>query len=399
MLEFHSSSSCAVDTRKAVTECLRNALGAANTDCDLIVFYTTMGHDFAEILGGMRRLAPHARIAGCTCTGVTAREGPSESMRALAIMAVRGPRDEIAVAGVERITQEGSREKARELALDLRRQNPAANMILFHPSGLNVFPQGAIEGIESVFGPRVPVMGGVSTDNLRLVGDFEFLDDRTFERGAVAMGLADPTIEVVTGVNHGFSVVGAPMRVTLADGNRILELDGKPAWTAWAEALGLPPTAGPWEVGIAPLVRELPQELHEEYDSRFIHLIYCGTPAGDGSIHTTQRCPEGTAVWITRRDEKGIFAGVDRMVERIVHRCRGRKPIAVLHADCNSRGKMRFNKVLKEELLSRMQGPLRGSGDVPWLGMYGGAEFAPLGGRNCAHAFTSALYVIVKRDS
>ncbi len=398
MLEFHSGSSCAVDTRRAVSECLGNATKSRDTDCDLIVFYTTMGHDFGEVLREMRRLSPHARIVGCTCTGVTSNRGPSESMRALAVMAIRGPCQEIAVAGVERITQESSRQQARELALELERQSRGVNMILFHPSGLNVFPQGAIEGIESVFGPRVPILGGVSTDNLKLVSDFQFLDDRTFERGAVAVGFADPTLEVVASANHGFSVIGSPMRVTRAEGNRIIELDGKPAWTAWAEALGLPPTAGPWEVAIAPLVRELPEALHKEYDSRFIHLIYYGTPGGDGTIHTTQKCPTGTEVWLSKRDERGIFDGVDRMVERAVRLCGGRKPIAVFHADCNSRGKLRFNKVLKEELLGRMQGPLCGSGGAPWLGMYGGAEFAPLGGRNCAHAFTSALYVIVKRS-
>ena len=399
MLEFHSSSTGAVNTRRAVAECLENALGGTNLDCDLIIFYTTMGHNFREILSEMHRLSPGARTVGCTCTGVTGREGPNESMRALAIMAIRGPADEFAVAGQERITKADSDGVARRLAEDLKRENPRVNMILFHPSGLAVFPEKAIEGIESVFGPETPILGGLSTDNMRFVSDFQFLDDRTLEQGAVAVGFADPTIEVVTQANHGFTVMGNPIEVTRSDNNRIVELDGRPAWARWAESLGLPPTARFIEIGPVPLARELPEEPHEEYDSRYLILIYTGSAPGDGTIHVTSSCPVGTRLWLSRRDEKAIFAGLDRMVERTVQRCRGRKIVAVLHADCNSRGRLLFNRVLKEEIVSRMQGPLCKDSDLPWLGMYGGGEFARLGGRNRIHAFTSALYVILRRDA
>jgi hypothetical protein len=398
MLEFHSSSTTAVSTKRAVAECLENALGGS-LDCDLIIFYTTMGHNFTEMLSEFRKLSPGARIAGCTCTGVIGREGPSESMRSLAIMAVRGPRSELAVAGRERGAKADSRERARSLAQDLKRENPAVSIVLFQPSAHGVFPEGALEGVESVFGPDVPVIGGLATDNGKLVSDFQFVDDRTFEQGAMAVGFADPTIELVDGANHGFPVMGDPLIVTRADRYRVIEMNGQPAWTAWAAALGLPPTAGPWELVAAPLVRDLPEELHDEYGSAYLHVIYSGSPRGDGTIHVTSTCPEGTRLWLSRRDEQGIFAGVDRMVKGVVERCGGRRPVAVFQADCNTRGRQMFNRVLKEEIVSRVQGPLRGNGDVPWLGMYGGGEYCRLGGRNRIHAFTSSLYVFLKREA
>ena len=55
-------------------------------------------------------------------------------------------------------------------------------------------------------------------------------------------------------------------------------------------------------------------------------------------------------------------------------------------------------KVLKEEMVSKLQEPLCKQGDVPWLGMYGGGELTTLGGRNLIHTFTSSLYIIVERD-
>jgi hypothetical protein len=398
MLEFHSSSTGTVNTRRAVDECLEGALGES-TDCGLIIFYTTMGHDFGELLAEMRRLAPGARIAGCTCTGVIGREGPNESMRALAVMAVRGPRTEYAVASRDRITKRESYEVSRALAEDLRRENPRINMVLFHPSALSVFPERAIEGIESVFGPATPILGGLATDNMRFVSDFEFIDDRVIEQGAVAIGFADPTIEVVMRANHGYAVMGDPLEVTRSDYNRVIELDGRPAWTRWAECLGLPPNAAFLEVGPVPFARELPEEVHEEYDSRYLILIYPGSNPGDGTVHVTSGCPPGTKLWLARRDEKKIFAGTDRMVERIGERCRGRRMIAMIQADCNSRGRLLFNRVLKEEIQSHIQGPLRGDDGLPWLGLYGGGEFCLLGGRNRIHAFTSALYALLRREA
>ncbi len=396
-MEFHSSSSGAVNTRHAVAECLENALGGPHPDCDLIVFYTTMGHDFGELLGELRRLSPRARVAGCTCTGVTGREGANESMRALSVMAMRGPPSEFAVASVDRITKDSSWTAARTLAEELRRQNPRVNAVLLYPSALGAFPGAAIEGIESILGPDVSILGGLSTDNMRFVSDFQFVDDRTIEQGVVAVGLADPTIEVAMRANHGLAPVGDPMVVTRSDGYRVVELDGKPAWTRWAESLGLPSTARFIEIGPVPLAMELPPELHEEYGSRTLILIYSGSAPGDGSVHVTELCPEGTRVWLSHRDEKNMFAGLDHMMRSVAGDCNGRKPAAVFHADCNSRGRLYFNQVLKGEILSRMQRPLFSQGEVPWLGMYGGGEFCRLGGRNRVHAFSSSLAVLLRR--
>ena len=54
-------------------------------------------------------------------------------------------------------------------------------------------------------------------------------------------------------------------------------------------------------------------------------------------------------------------------------------------------------KIIKEELVSRMQNPFYTNGVCPpWLGMYGFGEFARLGGENTYHNYTTALYVIYR---
>ncbi len=402
MLEFYSSSNGVVNSKRAVAECLENALGPDNLDCDLIIFYTTIGHNFEEILSELHGLSPNAQIVGCTGAGIIGREGPIETMRGLAIMAIRGPREEFAVASKESIVNTDSHEASAQIAKDLKSQNPNINIILFHPSGLEIFPEKAIEGIESVFGPDVSIIGGTSLDNMKIAGDFQFAGDRIFERGAVAVGFADPTLEVIAQANHGFSGTGESFEVTRSELNHIFELDGQTAWKSLTERLGLPETAQPIEVVFAPLAEQLPEELHEEYGSRYIIREYGGSfesVSEDGSIFVTASCPEGTKLWLMKRDEKRIFGGVDRMVEQVVQRCEGRRPVAVFHADCGARGRLIFNRILKDEIVSRMQYPLCKDENVPWLGLYGGGEVAMTGGRTQIHAFTTSIYAMLRRDN
>ena len=141
----------------------------------------------------------------------------------------------------------------------------------------------------------------------------------------------------------------------------------------------------------------MPGGLHEEYGNTHI-LRVIAKKETDGSIYMPVNCPEGTKLWLTRRDEKRIFDGLDRMLKQIVDRCNGRQPVAVFHADCGARGRLLFNLVLKDEIVGRMQYSLCKNEDVPWLGMYGFGELAKTGGRNRFHNYTTALSVIVKRN-
>ena len=100
MLEFFSSSTSIVNSRRAITECIENALeGQPSLDCDLIIIYTAMGHNFKDLISEAKRLSPNARIVGCTGAGVIGKEGPDETLKALAIMAVKGPKEEFAMMG------------------------------------------------------------------------------------------------------------------------------------------------------------------------------------------------------------------------------------------------------------------------------------------------------------
>ena len=396
MLEFASASARMVNSRRAMAECLEAALGEGNTDCDLVVVHASMGHDYGALAAEAQRLAPSARVVGSSCCGVVGKEGVSESMHDVAIMAVRGA-DDLAVASVDGIYGANSRAKAKDLAEQLRAADPNVRMVLFLASGIDIDDDECIAGFEEVLGPDITVFGATSADNMKGIASYQVVDGQVYEHAAWAVGFSDPTLEVLTQATHGFIAVGEPMTVTKSEANRIIELDGRPAWTVYTERLALPASATPGDtIPIGALAEKLSPELAAEYGNE--HILRVVTKRDDdGTMHYATTCPEGTQLWLTVRDEDRIFDDMDRMMTQMVAAANGREVVAVFHADCLARGRFLFNRVMKEELVGRMQYPLSDDGVVPpWLGIYGFGEFARLGGRNTYHNATTAIYALVR---
>lgn len=397
-LTFQSASTATINSRRAVAECLESALGEGSTDCDLLILHTTMGHNFSEVISEAHRLAPSARVVGCTGSGVVGREGAWETMRSLAVMCVRGPKDTFAVAACERPDPADLYGTGAALARDLVRQASGINVVLCYPSFTVLPAAGFLQGIESVLGPEVPVVGAYAVDNARLKTSFQFLDWKIHEMGAVAVGFADPSLELCTRVNHGYRPMGVPLEATRCDGARVYELDGRPAWVAFTAALGLPSTTNPIEVvPIAALGKELEPEYREMYGSDYV-IVGGVLRQPDDSVLLNTSCCEGELLRTMERYEEGIFAGVDRLAQQLATDLRGRLPVAVFHADCGARGQLSFGRLLKEELINRIQGPVCRGENVPWLGVYGGSELCPLGGRNMVHSYTSAVFALVEKE-
>ncbi|MFN6037651.1 MAG: FIST signal transduction protein [Bacteroidota bacterium] len=394
MLNFYSASARVVNSKRAVTECMEIALGNDYADCELIILHASIGHNFSDLIAQAKEMAPKARIVAASCCGVVGREGVSESMKDLALMAIKGK--EFAVANVDGIYGHNSYEKSLEMARSLKAQQPEINMVYFLASGIDIANDRCIRAFEEVFGPEVTIFGATSSDNMKGFISYQAVDDKVYEHGAYAIGFCDLTLSVDTQATHGFVAVGEPLIVTKSNGHVIEEFNGKPAWEEYKRRLGLSGevTCGD-TIPIGALGEELSPELEKEYGNK--HLLRVVTKHEGNKMHYATECPEGTKLWLTKRDEELIFSEMDRIVGEIVKRNPGKKPVAVFHADCLARGRFLFNRIIKEELVSKMQYPFYTNGECPpWLGMYGFGEFARLGGKNTYHNYTTALYVIYR---
>ncbi len=396
MLNFHSASVRMANPQRAIMECLEVALGVENQDCDLVIINASIGHNLRDLVAQTRAQCPSARVVAASCAGVVGREGVSESMKDVALMAIRG--HEFSVAHVDGIYGHNSCEKAHELAAALKQANPGINMVYLIAPGIDIANDQVIAGFETVFGSDVTLFGATSSDNNRCLASFQAVDDQVFEHAAFAVGFSDPTLEVAAQATHGFVAVGDPLVVTRADGHKILELNGKPAWTEYLSRLGLPDTAVVADTGpIGALAEKLSPEKAHEYGND--HILRAITHRdSDGALHYATTCQEGTLLWLTVRDEERIFKDLDRLLFAIQRSAEGRKPVAVFQADCVARGRLLFNRVMKEELIQRLQHPFLTDGvPPPWLGMYGFGEYAQLGTDNAYHNYTTAIAAIYRK--
>lgn len=396
MLEFRSASTRMANPRRAIVECLEVALGERDAECDLVLVNASIGHHLGDLVAEARAQCPRARIVAGSCAGVIGREGVSESMKDVALMAILG-RD-FAVSHVDGVFGHNAFEKSVELATGLREAQPGTTMVYLVVTGIDIANDQVIAGFESVFGAGVTLFGATSGDNNRGLATFQAVDGRVFERAAVAVGFSDPTLDVDTQATHGFVATGEPLVVTRSVGHRIVELNGRPAATEYLDRLGLPATATLPEYGpIGALAERLaPAQAAAYGNDHLLRAIFRRDP--DGTLYYPVRCREGTPLWLTCRDEERIFSDLDRMLAVMKRNAGGRRPLAVFHADCGARGRLLFDRVLKEELVHRLQHPFSAHGvPPPWLGTYGFGEFARLDGANTFHNYTTALAAIYRR--
>lgn len=407
MLQFFSASTNIVNSKRAITECLENALqGESNLNCDLLIIHSAMGHNFNELLTEAHRLSPTARIAGCSCGGVIGIKGVDESMKALAIMAIKGPKEEFALTCRKKKDSGDPYGEIREQALELKGMNTDITMIqLFGTPDINFLPvEKALDGIKSVFGKNIPISGGLAMTSMAnfkatdlKAGSYQFFDEEVIENGTVMIGYADPTLKFINHANHGFDILdGTPLEVTRSDGNTIYELNGEPAWGKITKTLGIPETFTLWQMlPISGFAREIPEELWKENNSKYLISVVMDKNE-DGRVVIPVECPEGNKLYLTKRDEKLMFDGVDLIVKKIVDELQGRKPVVVFQTDCVLRGRFSLDRILKDEITNHLQGPICKGENIPWLGFYSSGEFLMLGGEAWFQQISSSLFVIYR---
>lgn len=395
MLNFSSANARAVNAQRACDELLEIAYGTTAPDVEVVLINAAVGHDLGKLSQSLQSRCPDARVLAASCAGVVGPAGPGESLHDVGLLGISG--QGFTVAHVDGLFGDTSFACGQDLGRQLEAAEQPVRMIYLMASGIDIANDQLIAGIESVLGPDVVIFGATSSDQMRGIASYQAIDGTIYQHAAYAVGIWDPTLRVDTQATHGFVAAGDPLTVTAAQGNRIIELDGHAAWPAYLDRLGLPVEATTADtIPIGALAQTLAVPLAQEYGNEHIlRVVTHYTDAGEIVYATT--IEPGTPLWLTVRDEDRIFADMDRMMTALVARNPDSDPVAVFQADCLARGRRLFDRVMKEELVHRMQQPLASRGTLPaWFGIYGFGEYARLGGRNAYHNYTTALAALYR---
>jgi hypothetical protein len=194
------------------------------------------------------------------------------------------------------------------------------------------------------------------------------------------------------------------MTLTKTSGNRVLEIDGRPALEVWREATGhsagellVQDYLASWAIAV-----EQDYELSGRLGSerRTAHMIRAavGIDEDSGALIFQAGIAEGTRISFHHRVVDAVLSGTDQMGHDLAQRLQGKTPWAFLGFECGARTVpfLGTEKTVQENAALRAK---LGAG-VPWLGMMAWGELAPCahGTRAAFHNYTYPLVALVERE-
>ena len=179
-------------------------------------------------------------IIGCATAWEISAEGSFGN--SCTLLAMHFNATEVKTADAAFATAEQARAAGLEIGKKLGAPNLAGIFVLLPPipAGGTEFARAIAENVSK----RVVITGGVTSDSQT------FLNGRVQNDRVVAFALYGDKVAVTSGTGAGWKSFGPIRRVTKVAGNILLELDGKPAATIYAEYLRDKAGAAPYPFSI-----------------------------------------------------------------------------------------------------------------------------------------------------
>ena len=375
-------------------EAAEQALANAGLDIkpDFVFMFATVGYDQRSLLGAVREATGGAPLSGCSGEGTLSGDDSDESNFSVVVMVISSQElrwTNGLATGLSTDSMAVGQKVAQSLSPDLGED--AVGLFIF-PDGYTANVDQFLAGLEDNLSSDrfLPIWGGCSCDNMAVVRTYQYCDDEVVSDG-VAYALLSGEAEASWDIGISYLPIGGERKVTRSQGNRIYEIDGKPALEVLQEYMPDTALADNWGRYILTfgLCFRAPSYIKgEEYIFRAMFSL----DTTDGSVTLQTEVEEGTSVWFSVRDKEKITAGLDLMADRIKQELGGNQPKLVFHFDCAARGKTMFREQEKLQLLRQFRqavGP-----EAPWVGFYTAGEVGPVGKHNCYHNYTAVVLAL-----
>jgi hypothetical protein len=360
----------------------------------VVIVYATVNYDQEALLGGVRAaLGPGVVVVGCSAQGVMSNGMVDEGGFAVGAMGLGGSSLKVAAAHARDVHLD-TEAKGKALADTLRRQlgrDPRLTILTYDPlCGIDV--DQLLAGVRhqnssTIVGAAAGQPAGPTART------YQYRGLEAFNRGGVALGV-DGDFSLDVGVSHGTTPTGVAMTLTRAEGNRLLELDGRRALDVYLESVGCSENEiynQDYSSGLAlGIERRIMTDGREE--AAYLIRAAFGFERDTGAIAVQAAIPQGSRIMLHHRTVEVVKEGALAMGKQLAARLQGRHPWAVLGFECGARTTPFLGQAdtLDENLLlQKTVAP-----DAPWLGVIGWGEIAPCGGVPEFHNYTYPLVVL-----
>jgi small ligand-binding sensory domain FIST len=379
-------------TERAAEEAARAAMDRAGVAAaDLVLVFFTVEHlpSWQKLVAALRRIARTDEIVGSSGAGVLAIDGEIEGGAGVAVLVLAS--DE---ARARSFVCHPLRGREIEAGAEIARSLDAGeeSLLVAFPDSYNVEPRALLRGLEEAAG-FVPLVGAGSSENGTQGKTFQLYRDNLVTNSVAGFSLAGAFRSSI-GITQGCQPVGSPMTITRAEGNLIFEIDGRPAFDVFAGIL-----KGPLKDNLgralAYVFAGLPVEPRRNSVGPGDYLVrnIVSVDPEKGILAVAEEIFEGERMLFTLRDGERARADLSQMVRRQAESLGGKKPRLGFYFNCCARGRSLYGIDGIDTAYIR-----QALGDFPLIGLFGGFELGPLGGKNHLFAYTGVLALVTEES-
>lgn len=369
----------------AVEQATRTAMGNAKlAKADLAIVFATVDYhkEYSQLFEGVQEISGCDQVIGCSGMSILTSDGEFEGHPSVAVLVLRS--DQFSALPFLIAASEGA-PIGTTIRHRIEPELGEKSLLVVLPDVRSIQPAELVQQI-GTDGDKLPVVGAAASGD-PMGGQMYQWCGKEIAEGSVAGLLLTGSFHTEIGVAQGCQPIGRPLEITRAAGNIIYELDGQPAVEALQRSVEL---------------------LTEEDIRRSGRMIFLGI-AMDGSNRSPKRGDylvrnltdidrEQSAIGVAEVVKAGqivqfhlrnSFAAKEEIIEimsRLHDRTRGHPPAFGMYFNCLGRGKGLYGEENHDIRVITEKFP-----DVPIIGFFGNAEFAPIGNRNFAHSYTGVL--------
>ncbi len=377
----HSQS---LSTSEAAERATVMAMGNAGiAKADLAIVFATLNYqtEYESLYQAVHSNANCDELIGCSGMSVLTSAGEFEEEPTLAVMVIRS--DQLSAASFS--ARGTAAEVGEQIQKNIQPGRDDDSLLVIFPDVRAVNPAELVKHIGDD-GTELPLVGAAVSGDATGAQMYHWRGEEATEGGLTGILLTgDFNTEI--GVAQGCQPVGRPREVTRAEGRVIFELDGEPALENFKGTLQLLTqddirrSGGTVFVGIA-----MDPENRNPIRGDFLIRNLIGINEEHDALAVSEEVTEGQLVQFHLRNPNAAAEEIQVILTRLAEKTREHPPAFGLYFNCLGRGKGLYGVANHDIGVIQEKFP-----GLPVIGFFGNSEFAPIGGRNFAHAYTGVF--------
>jgi hypothetical protein len=329
-----------------------------------------------------------ASIIGCSTAGEITVEGVSEGSCSVTAVSFGAAR----VKSVDAVLSSMSESNAAGAGIGNGLIDSDLHAILVFAPGVEINGSALVDGVASIVGDRIPVIGGLAGDAGAFKRTWTWGVNGVTDNNVVAVGLYGNALNIAHGCFGGWETFGPERKITRCDGNVLYELDGKPALDIYKLYLGdyakdLPASGLLFPFAI----------LGDDHKSVGLIRTILGVNESDGSLTLAGAIELNGYLKLMHANTDGLVDGAETAAKDAARMLGGKSDGLAILISCIGRKLMMGERVEEEvEAVSSVLGS-----QVALTGFYSYGEIGPFsnGGKCHLHNQTMTITMLSEREA